>query len=616
MKIAKIILLVLLLLSSRIFAKISRNPIENYKGFERTSGLYINEFMANNGSTYADEFGEYDDWIEIYNSNLYDINIEGLFLTDDPEIPNKWQIPDVVIPQNGFILFWADDNEEQGIIHTNFKLAAGGEFIGLYDLDGITAIDSISYSQQYCDISYGRFPNGEENWYFFTNPTPNASNNAQQIATGICINEFMASNLETISDEHGEFNDWIEIYNAGNEAIDIGGLNFTDNLNNPTNWQIPTTYPDSTTIQPGEYLLLWADNDIQQGILHLGFQLNILGEQIGIYNGVTPIDTLTFDVQQTDISYGRLPDGSDNWEFFDPATPAETNLLSGHSYGDVDNDGEITEEDAIIVLQYVVQEITDWEEWQFWAADVDGDEQIMAYDAALIYQYSEGVITEFPVERGLRDEIEDSEITISQNNNILTISTSELESQWDIISYQFDLEVNENAVNYDLSGTISNDGIVVINDIGNGNVKVCYINISPLVGTGDLINIVLQNESTIYALSDFYYNVTEIINIFGNTSIADEFAIIGNSKLWNYPNPFNPSTTIKFNLTAEDAENAELVIYNIKGQKIKQFSDIRNQTSVIWNGTDENNRPVTSGVYFYKLITDSKEETRKMIMVK
>ncbi|NQV19129.1 MAG: endonuclease, partial [Armatimonadetes bacterium] len=53
-------------------------------------------------------------------------------------------------------------------------------------------------------------------------------------------------------------------------------------------------------------------------------------------------------------------------------------------------------------------------------------------------------------------------------------------------------------------------------------------------------------------------------------------------KLYSYPNPFNPETTISFSISRKDAENAKIEIYNIKGQKVKQFSDIRNKTSVIW----------------------------------
>ncbi|NQV18524.1 MAG: T9SS type A sorting domain-containing protein, partial [Armatimonadetes bacterium] len=87
-------------------------------------------------------------------------------------------------------------------------------------------------------------------------------------------------------------------------------------------------------------------------------------------------------------------------------------------------------------------------------------------------------------------------------------------------------------------------------------------------------------------------------------------------ELRNYPNPFNPSTTISFN---HNAENAEISIYNIKGQKVKKL--ICNQLSagqhsVIWDGRDQDNLPVGSGIYFYQLTTANFEKTRKMILIK
>ncbi len=94
--------------------------------------------------------------------------------------------------------------------------------------------------------------------------------------------------------------------------------------------------------------------------------------------------------------------------------------------------------------------------------------------------------------------------------------------------------------------------------------------------------------------------------------------------LQNYPNPFNPETTISFNLTAEDAENVELIIYNLKGQEIKKFlivsPSLTHTTSVVWNGTDENGNTVPSGMYFYKLISEGNSgrytSTKKMILMK
>nr|MBC8414803.1 T9SS type A sorting domain-containing protein [Candidatus Cloacimonadota bacterium] len=87
----------------------------------------------------------------------------------------------------------------------------------------------------------------------------------------------------------------------------------------------------------------------------------------------------------------------------------------------------------------------------------------------------------------------------------------------------------------------------------------------------------------------------------------------------NYPNPFNPITTISFSLTAEDAENAEIIIYNIKGQKVKQIVSGRlsaGRHSVIWNGKDDNGKAVSSGIYFYRMRTDSYDKTKRMVLLK
>lgn len=87
----------------------------------------------------------------------------------------------------------------------------------------------------------------------------------------------------------------------------------------------------------------------------------------------------------------------------------------------------------------------------------------------------------------------------------------------------------------------------------------------------------------------------------------------------NYPNPFNPSTTISFNLTAENAEGAKISIYNLRGQKIKKF-DIRNlklgMNKIDWNGDDENGNTVSSGIYLYKLKYGNYTSTKKMILMK
>ncbi|MBN1764286.1 MAG: lamin tail domain-containing protein, partial [Sedimentisphaerales bacterium] len=146
----------------------------------------------------------------------------------------------------------------------------------------------------------------------------------------VVINEFMASNSSAsgITDPQGDSDDWIEIYNMGEAALDLAGKYLTDDLNNPTVWQFPPDRPSETTIAAGGYLVVWADGEIGDTPgLHAGFQLNAGGEEIGLFDtdGTTLIDSIVFGDQVGDISYGRWPDGYSDWRFFPTATPGAAN---------------------------------------------------------------------------------------------------------------------------------------------------------------------------------------------------------------------------------------------------------------------------------------------------
>ncbi len=145
----------------------------------------------------------------------------------------------------------------------------------------------------------------------------------------LVINEFMAFNSSCCPDVNGgvnEYDDWIEIYNKGNVAVNIGDMYLSDDLTNPFNYRIPNESPSATTIQPGGYLLLWADNSPGQGSLHLDFALNTTGEAVGLYyiDGRT-IDTYTFGAQNENLSWGRATDGATTWKVFNTPTPGRSN---------------------------------------------------------------------------------------------------------------------------------------------------------------------------------------------------------------------------------------------------------------------------------------------------
>ena len=140
------------------------------------------------------------------------------------------------------------------------------------------------------------------------------------------INEFMALNNSTIQDGEGEFEDWIEIYNNSSSAVDLSGMYLSDNFSIPLKWQ----FPAGTTIDPFDFLLVWADGDAATaGGLHTNFQLAGDGEEIGLYdtdaNGNVLLDSVVFTKQTADTSMGRRPDGAGGFQELPTASPGASN---------------------------------------------------------------------------------------------------------------------------------------------------------------------------------------------------------------------------------------------------------------------------------------------------
>jgi len=135
--------------------------------------ILINELMSSNSITCADESGDFPDWIEIYNADTFAVNLANFGLSDDPDKPFKWRFPSVVIEPNNHLLIWASDKNYQ--LHTNFKIKSSGETLILSN-SASSLLDRVDAVEIPADISYGRKPNGAENWLYFNNPTPGASN--------------------------------------------------------------------------------------------------------------------------------------------------------------------------------------------------------------------------------------------------------------------------------------------------------------------------------------------------------------------------------------------------------------------------------------------------------
>jgi len=144
-------------------------------GIPPAGDVVINEFMASNEATMADQDNEFDDWIELYNNTSSSLDVGGYFLSDDATDLEQWEIPSgTTIAANGYLIFWADNDGAQSGLHCNFKLSASGENVFLSNASGVI-LDQITFGAQTTDISYGRFPNGTGAFQSMT-PTFNAQN--------------------------------------------------------------------------------------------------------------------------------------------------------------------------------------------------------------------------------------------------------------------------------------------------------------------------------------------------------------------------------------------------------------------------------------------------------
>jgi hypothetical protein len=216
------------------------------------------------------------------------------------------------------MVLYADSDTNTAGIHLGFALNSDGEALYLYDSGG-QLLDSVEFGMQLPDLSIGR--TGRNDIWTLTMPTFGQANIAHPLGdqNAIRINEWLADGLVLFED------DFIELYNPQTAPVDLTGLYLTDH---------PVTQPDKYSPGPlsfigGEgFAVLRADNLNRSG--HVDFRLSADNEMIGLFDaGLNEIDKVIYGPQTTDVSYGRAPDGSDNFGFFELPTPGVSNPSSG-----------------------------------------------------------------------------------------------------------------------------------------------------------------------------------------------------------------------------------------------------------------------------------------------
>ena len=260
------------------------------------STLRLNELMARNNSTIADEQNEYNDWIEVYNDGETPVDLAGFFITDDAAIPDKWRIPpgnadQTTVPANGFALLWADGSPDEGPLHLSFKLDGDGEEIALYSPDG-ALVDFITFEEQRPDTSYGR--NTETlQWQFYPVPTPGAEN----------IEKFIIDPLH-FSHDGGVYERDITVELTGPEGTDIYfTLDGSDPQTEGRHLYSRPIYLDNTTVVRAKCVKgdnAWSD---------IRTETFLIGEQFNL-----PVFSLTTDPTHLWGANGIYDNRFENWE--------------------------------------------------------------------------------------------------------------------------------------------------------------------------------------------------------------------------------------------------------------------------------------------------------------
>lgn len=307
--------------------------------------LWINEALPQNLTGLADNQGEREPWIELYNAGATPINLTGYALANGYANLSQWAFPPGATIQPGqFKVIIADGEPAESTAsewHTGFRLSAGaGSVVLAWSPGGATQVlDYLNYTNVPPDRSYGSYPDGQgvERQEFYR-VTPGGTNDNTAAPIVVYINEWMAANTSGLinTNNGNRFDDWIELYNPGNTPANLAGYYLSDNLANKTQFKIPPGY----VIPPHGYLLVWADGEARLNtntdpVLHVSFRLSQDGEAIGLFavDGTT-IDSVDFRTEQqfNNVSQGRFPDGPNASYYLATPTPLAANSTWANRY--------------------------------------------------------------------------------------------------------------------------------------------------------------------------------------------------------------------------------------------------------------------------------------------
>jgi hypothetical protein len=294
--------------------------------------LYVNEVQAENLTGIANLAGERTPWLELFNPSTNPVSLDGLYLANQYTNLLAWAFPTGIVLQAGeFKVVFADgrtDLSSTNEPHASFILSPNSGSLALSRVYNSQpqVLDYVDYGGVPANQSFGSTPDAQSfdvRPFFYV--TPGATNNPASAPLPVVINEWMASNTNTIRNPvTGKFNDWFELYNYSTNTVDLMGYYLTDTLTNQFKFRIPAGY----SIPPKAFLLVWADNEDTNDTpdLHLTFKMNKDGESLGLYGADgRAVDFINYGRQLPNTSEGRYPDGSFSSLLLPRPTPGTNN---------------------------------------------------------------------------------------------------------------------------------------------------------------------------------------------------------------------------------------------------------------------------------------------------
>jgi hypothetical protein len=261
--------------------------------------------------------------VEIWNASGDIVSLDGIGLSDDGQDPFKWIFPEgTQLAPFEVIVVWLDADQPAGVANAGFSLKSGGEQLWLFDAQkrGGELLDTVVFGLQIPSFTIGRDPGSLE--WGLTEPSPGWGNSSVVLgdSQSLKINEWMA---DPVSGP-----DWVELFNTSDQPVSLAGMRLSDDPTDATkHFFTPLSF---LGVGVGAYLQIEADGNGNQN-REAGFKISAGGESLALFGSDGHlVDWVDFGRQETGVSQGRWPDGSEVvFDFFQSVSPERMNVLDG-----------------------------------------------------------------------------------------------------------------------------------------------------------------------------------------------------------------------------------------------------------------------------------------------